>query len=234
MLLPHFPFGFLVSGQHINLNKYELKNEQLKYTNRFVDDETWPAEKAKTPFIPVMRPDGTKFVLAKSNAITRYLARKYGFFGDNEDDTARIDMIYEAWTDITFTFLRKGILGPEEKKAENVRAFFEEDFAFFVAKNEEMLASSTTGHYVGNKVNHPPNRSHSGHITNTHSQSPPRPPFPQLSIADIKAWDRLQAFAQIQPERTAAVVNPESAPRLYELWRMIDQDPKITEWRGQL
>ncbi|MBN4658974.1 glutathione S-transferase N-terminal domain-containing protein, partial [Escherichia coli] len=53
--------------------------------------EDWPEIKAKNSFgsLPIMEIDGKKYT--QSFAICRYLAKKYGINGDNEEEAFEID-----------------------------------------------------------------------------------------------------------------------------------------------
>lgn len=52
--------------------------------------------------IPVLEIDGVKY--AQSNAIIRYLAKKFGMIGKDEFEILRADMIGEFLTDIAMKF----------------------------------------------------------------------------------------------------------------------------------
>ncbi|KAI8575181.1 hypothetical protein K450DRAFT_262917 [Umbelopsis ramanniana AG] len=118
-------------------------------------------EKPKTPFgkMPVLtetRADGTKFVLAESNAINRYVARKssIGLLGSNEDEAALIDQYYESWGEIVAKGGRTRRLRElePEKYAEQFEIFKETVANPILIKHEEALIKNGTGYYVGDKL----------------------------------------------------------------------------------
>lgn len=95
-----------------------------------------------------------KFVLAESNAINRYLARKAGLLGTSEDETALIDQFYESWCEIVakgLPVLRLKSSEPE-KFAQDLATYQETVVNPLLAKHEEALAKNGTGYYVGSKV----------------------------------------------------------------------------------
>ncbi|KAI8577394.1 hypothetical protein K450DRAFT_252230 [Umbelopsis ramanniana AG] len=130
----------------------------FEWNNRF--PKNWKEEeKATTPLgkLPVLtetRADGSKFVLAESNAINRYIARKAGLYGSSEDETALIDQFYESWTEI----IAKGLpvmrlKGSEpEKYTEQLAIYHETVVGPILAKHEEALQKNGTGYYVGSKL----------------------------------------------------------------------------------
>lgn len=95
-----------------------------------------------------------KFVLSESNAINRYLARKVGLLGSNEEETALIEQFYESWCEI----VTKGI--PVFRMKSNDPEKFDQALATYqetvvnplLTKHEEALAKNGTGYYVGDKV----------------------------------------------------------------------------------
>ncbi|KAI9280856.1 hypothetical protein BC943DRAFT_330441 [Umbelopsis sp. AD052] len=135
----------------LSLGGFEWKNRHAK---------NWKEEeKATTPFgkLPVLtetRADGSKFVLAESSAINRYIARKAGLFGTSEEETALIDQFYESWSEI----IAKGIpvmrlkSNEPEKYTEALANYHETVVGPILAKHEEALQKNGTGYYVGNKL----------------------------------------------------------------------------------
>jgi glutathione S-transferase P len=80
-------------------NDFELEEDFFPYGG-----SEWPALKPQTPFgqVPVLH-DGD-FHLAQSNAILRYVSRKYGFYGNNDKEAALIDMINDQQEDVRLTY----------------------------------------------------------------------------------------------------------------------------------
>ncbi|KAG2184559.1 hypothetical protein INT43_000468 [Umbelopsis isabellina] len=128
------------------------------WTNRFPTN--WAGEeKAKTPFgkIPLLtetRADGSKFVLAESSAICRYIARKANFYSDNEEEAALIDQFASNLTDIVVKGFRARSLktsDPEQYKVEYEK-YRDNEFKPAFDKHEQHLAKSASGYYVGDRL----------------------------------------------------------------------------------
>ncbi|GAB5585237.1 hypothetical protein Unana1_00137 [Umbelopsis nana] len=132
----------------------------VKWTDRYVD-ENWDEEKKTTPFlrVPVLtefNEDGSKFVLAESLAICRYLAHQFGWFGSNPHETAHIDMYCESWGEIhqkywPLTWKWNKLL-PEETIEKELSDLRTNVIIPILTKHEEALAKNGTGYYVGDKI----------------------------------------------------------------------------------
>ncbi|CAB3230548.1 unnamed protein product [Arctia plantaginis] len=85
--------------------------------------DQWPDLKPKTPFhqVPVLEIDGKQY--AQSNAICRFLGRKYGVAGDDEDEAFEIDQNVDFYMDIrniATPIFREEDEAIKEKKYENL------------------------------------------------------------------------------------------------------------------
>jgi len=106
--------------------------------------------KATFPFhqVPVLAVDGVQ--IAQSSAISRFLARRLGFFGSNDVETAVIDAIWEEIIDI-----RKGFFQAKEKDGatpgENLAKYFSVTFPEQVGLLEKN-AKGSEGFFVGSKL----------------------------------------------------------------------------------
>ncbi|CAO3678102.1 unnamed protein product [Umbelopsis ramanniana] len=118
----------LTTKSLLSLGGFEWKN---RYPLNWKEEEKPTTPLGKLPVLTETRADGSKFVLAESNAINRYLARKAGLLGTSEDETALIDQFYESWYLATY---QETVVNP------------------LLAKHEEALAKNGTGYYVGNKL----------------------------------------------------------------------------------
>jgi glutathione S-transferase len=85
--------------------RYICKDNGLELEEELVTDEAWPKLKPNTPFgqLPVFY-DGTT-VLAQSNAIIRYLARKHGLYGKNDTEATQIDMLNDQEEDLRLRYV---------------------------------------------------------------------------------------------------------------------------------
>jgi glutathione S-transferase len=96
---------FPVRGRSMHI-RYLLLDNGIDFEVELVTGETWPALKPKTLFgqIPMLK-DGD-FELVQSNAILRYLARKHGLYGKNNEEAAMIDMINDQQEDMRVAYVR--------------------------------------------------------------------------------------------------------------------------------
>eukprot|EP01112_Ceratiomyxa_fruticulosa_P007365 TRINITY_DN1907_c0_g1_i1.p1 TRINITY_DN1907_c0_g1~~TRINITY_DN1907_c0_g1_i1.p1 ORF type:complete len:204 (+),score=39.16 TRINITY_DN1907_c0_g1_i1:96-707(+) len=111
------------------------------------EKKEWNQAKPDYPFekIPQLTVDGHK--IPQSKAIERFLARRFGFFGSNELETARVDAFSEQVRDINISYNQAR--GNDEKIAK----FWAEDFPANIA----ILAKNAPndGHFVGGKFSLP-------------------------------------------------------------------------------
>ncbi|KAJ2962475.1 hypothetical protein NQZ79_g2425 [Umbelopsis isabellina] len=126
-----------------------------------VSKKDWDKEKQDQPFlhIPVLtefQEDGSKFVLAESSAINRYLAEKSGLMGSNAKETALISQFYESWGEIhqkywPLTYQFKDMLSEEQidKQMSDLR---EKIIVPILTKHDQALAKNPSGFYVGDKM----------------------------------------------------------------------------------
>ncbi|KAJ1567846.1 hypothetical protein HK096_008465 [Nowakowskiella sp. JEL0078] len=119
---------------------------------------SWPEEKSSSPFgqIPYLieiDENGKTFTLAQSKAIERYLSRKFGLFGDNEKETAKIDEISECFVEIQEKFAKMVTEKDSDKKKEMESHLFLKDIPNFIQNQEKFLiANGSNGHFVGEKT----------------------------------------------------------------------------------
>ncbi|CAO3685708.1 unnamed protein product [Umbelopsis ramanniana] len=141
----------LTTRSLLSLGGFEWKN---RYPQNWKEEEKPTTPFGKLPVLTETRADGSKFVLAESNAINRYLARKAGLLGTSEDETALIDQFYESWCEIVskgLPVLRLKSSEPE-KFAQDLATYQETVVNPLLAKHEEALVKNGTGYYVGNKL----------------------------------------------------------------------------------
>lgn len=97
-----------------------------------------------------------KFVLAESQAIYRYLARKIGILGNTEHEMALVEQFCYSWEELHEKFWPlfgrwKKLLTPEQFD-ETMKDILHNEIKPVVVKHEEALAKNGTGFYVGDKV----------------------------------------------------------------------------------
>ncbi|VDL82879.1 unnamed protein product [Nippostrongylus brasiliensis] len=118
--------------------------------------ETFAPLKATFPFgqVPVLEVDGQ--ALAQSMAICRFLARKFGFAGKDDFESALIDSLGDQYTDYraemkTFYYTALGFMtGDLDKLKTEVLLPAREKFLGFVTKFLKKNAAS--GYLVGDKI----------------------------------------------------------------------------------
>nr|XP_033200362.1 hematopoietic prostaglandin D synthase-like [Bombus vancouverensis nearcticus] len=90
-------------AEHI---RYIFAYTGIEYTDERIPEELWPEYKDSMPYkkLPVLEIDGTP--VAQSNAVARYLAKKYDLMGRNEWDAMICDVLVDAlgdlWADFVF------------------------------------------------------------------------------------------------------------------------------------
>lgn len=144
----------------------------VEYTDERIQRDNWPAIKDTKPWgnMPVLEEDGK--VLAQSGAILRYLGKKYGMFGSNDFEAAKIDEMIEATTDLRTACFKIFMEADAAKKAEGQAKLNSETFPFYLTRWSKILEKNGTGYLVGNK----------------------------LSVADLNVASYLQIFAEVTPD----------------------------------
>jgi len=144
----------------------------VEYTDDRVQRDNWPAIKDTKPWgnMPVLEEDGK--VIAQSGAILRYLGKKYGMFGTNDFEAAKIDEMIEASNDLRQAVFKVFMEADAAKKTEGQAKLASETFPFFCKRWSAILEKNGTGYLVGNK----------------------------LSIADLHVASYLQIFSETSPD----------------------------------
>ncbi|XP_075980038.1 glutathione S-transferase 2-like [Anticarsia gemmatalis] len=123
-----------------------------EFEDNRVDFEDWAALKEKTPFgqLPMLVIDGKQY--AQSLAICRYLGKKYGVAGDNDEEAFEIDQ------NVDFLFdLRAKAASVHYEKDPELKAKRHEDFTKNVypgmLEKLNQIVESNGGHMAINKLN---------------------------------------------------------------------------------
>jgi glutathione S-transferase len=130
-----------------------LAYAEADWTNTFPKPD-WPSIKSQQPFhkVPVLteyEPDGTKFILAESAIIERYLAQKFGLTAETLKDRAHLDSISEHYHGLA-NKATPAMFGSDEKKAQALEEF-KVYLKSFITIHEGLLAKNgSNGHYHGN------------------------------------------------------------------------------------
>ncbi|KAJ8676300.1 hypothetical protein QAD02_012087 [Eretmocerus hayati] len=132
-------------AEHI---RYLLALAGVEYVDERILKERWPALKKTMPYgqLPVLEVNGQ--YVAQSNAIARYLARKYNLVGQDEWQAMQCDVLVDSLGDLKSELLHfqkeDDLFKKEEKKAK----FVKETIPFFLNKFEETV-SKNNGYAVG-------------------------------------------------------------------------------------
>lgn len=126
----------------------------VAYEDVRVTRDEWPALKPNTPFgqIPILEIDGKTF--CQSNAIARYLARKFKLAGKTDLEELQVDMIIDCFEDIAKPVLAARFESDETRKATLQKKLSEEQLPTFLENLEKILKSNNggDGFFVGNEL----------------------------------------------------------------------------------
>ncbi|OAQ26282.1 hypothetical protein K457DRAFT_128348 [Linnemannia elongata AG-77] len=129
-----------------------------KFTS--INPEDWASEKPLAPFgvMPLLTEtsaDGkTTIQIAESDAIERYLARKFGLLGSDAFEEVLVNTFVSNNHSLVNAFAGKyfAVKDPELKAA-NMELLITNNIAPWIKYHEQHLAANgSNGHYVGNKV----------------------------------------------------------------------------------
>ncbi|KAL3852308.1 hypothetical protein ACJMK2_015967 [Sinanodonta woodiana] len=95
----------------------------VEYDDVRCEEEDWPTKKPHMPLgaLPVLEIDGK--MMTQSQAIVRYLAREFGFYGANNMETFRIDEIHEAVVELNRELYKVRAEKDDTKKKEVQQSF---------------------------------------------------------------------------------------------------------------
>jgi len=139
-------------GEHARVLLHEagIPFEDIRMDHKtFVEKEKKTAPFGQMPFIDV-----GKVRIAQSSAINRYVAKIGGLYGHTLEESAKVDMIYEAINDIFTAFIPAHFEKDAKKKEEKAAQFWNETFPQLTGLLEKQLvANSKNGpFFVGNAV----------------------------------------------------------------------------------
>ncbi|XP_046358264.2 glutathione S-transferase 1-like [Haliotis rufescens] len=122
--------------------------EDVRFTS-----ETWPAEKPNTPLgqVPVLEIDGKPF--SQSSAISRYLARTFGYYGKDDMQALEVDQVLGIGQDVMTDLIKSVYEKDESRKAECAKANKEVKFPVYMGMFEKLLKNNKeTGFFVGESI----------------------------------------------------------------------------------
>jgi glutathione S-transferase len=114
--------------------------------------EDAPKYLALTPFgkTPTLEVDGEIF--AESLAIKTYLAREFGFYGQTNLESLRIDQVTNLVEEFGQICGRAMFIGDEAQIKEAVAKVKAEDVPKYLGHLERLLKQNGTGYFVGNRL----------------------------------------------------------------------------------
>lgn len=91
--------------------------------------------------------------IPESEAIERYLARKFGFWGRDAWEETAIHVFYCSSKSVLSLYVNKVLLAFPDTKSRELAKFVEKEVPGWIVQHEKWLGrSQTSGFYVGNQV----------------------------------------------------------------------------------
>ncbi|KAG0376568.1 hypothetical protein BGX24_007544 [Mortierella sp. AD032] len=176
--------------------------------------QDWTNEKTQTPFglMPILYEIHSSSPLKtgqqqltleipESEAIERYLARKFGFWGRDAWEETAIHVFYCSSKSVLSLYVNKVLLAFPDTKARELIKFVDKEVPAWIEQHEKWLGmNETPGFYVGS----------------------------QLSIADIHSVVCIDRFLTI-PE-CKDLFSPKKTPNLFKLKHNLETHPRYTAW----
>jgi len=124
-----------------------------EFEDERISGEDWAKFKPQTPLkaMPVLSMKGRPLV-CQTNAICRYLARKYGFYGCNPWEELLVDEVVEAVQDLVSEKVKAFFEKDENKKAELAKSFLENTLPKFLDYFRLRSKDAKNGYIVGSKI----------------------------------------------------------------------------------
>ncbi|KAF9185759.1 hypothetical protein BGZ51_002102 [Haplosporangium sp. Z 767] len=155
-----FEFKYFKIHGFGQISRQMLASSGAKFT--LFDSDKWAEEKPNAPFgcMPLLKEtssDGRVIQIAESDAIERYLAKKFGFYGSDAFEEVLVNtFISQANSLIYKTFMQYYMIKDAELKAKAKEEFATKFFPEFIKAHEVHLqGNGANGHYIGNKASLP-------------------------------------------------------------------------------
>ncbi|KAG0237130.1 hypothetical protein BGW42_001706 [Actinomortierella wolfii] len=193
------------------LGRGELTRTILVYTGAKWDEleVDWATQKSKTRFgvIPVLyeeHADGTVLELAESQAIERYLARKYDLLGSNEWEEHLVNEYFNNTDQANIALGARFISAAPETRVEAFNKLIDEFITPWIVNHEKHLAANGgNGHYVGDKT----------------------------TLADLKTHLQINRFLLYKPKEAKDIgISKEKTPNLWKLKETIESNANYAAW----
>ncbi|XP_050494751.1 hematopoietic prostaglandin D synthase-like [Bombus huntii] len=128
-------------AEHI---RYIFAYTGIEYTDERIPEELWPEYKDSMPYkkLPVLEIDGKP--VAQSNAVARYLARKYDLMGKDEWDAMICDELVDTLGDLKqgeYICYYRMEENPEKKEARK-NQLLNETIPFYLTKFDQIIGKN--------------------------------------------------------------------------------------------
>ncbi|KAG0021597.1 hypothetical protein BGZ82_011291 [Podila clonocystis] len=170
----------------------------------------WATQKSQTPFqvLPVVyetNSSGTVLELAESQAIERYLARKYSLLGSNLWEENLVNEYYNNADAVFLSYHTRVVLAAVEVRFEEVKKFYAEVLAKFIVIHEQHIKKNgDNGHYVGG----------------------------QASLADLKTSQLIDRLTILQPKGAQLPISAELTPGLWKVHQAVKSHASLAAWQS--
>nr|XP_033202691.1 glutathione S-transferase-like [Bombus vancouverensis nearcticus] len=126
-------------AEHI---RYIFAYTGIEYTDERIPEELWPEYKDSMPYkmLPVLEIDGKP--VAQSNAVARYLARKYDLMGKNEWDAMICDVLVDTLGDLKQAICYYRMEENPEKKEARKNQLLNETIPFYLTKFDQIIGEN--------------------------------------------------------------------------------------------
>ncbi|KAG0081284.1 hypothetical protein BGZ90_009298 [Linnemannia elongata] len=178
----------------------ELVRNLLAYSGAHWEELAvdWPVQKPKTPF--QVAP-----VLAESNAIERYLSRKYNLLGSNIWEENLVNQYYHNAEGLIQAFALRVVGAAPEARIDEANRFYAEVLSKFVSIHEDHLKQNgDNGYYVGNST----------------------------TLADLKVVQTLDRILLLVPKGGVPVpISKELTPSLWKVKETVERNASYASWK---
>ncbi|KAK3815434.1 MAG: hypothetical protein J3Q66DRAFT_209649 [Benniella sp.] len=202
-------FQVLYFGLHA---RGELTRNILSYSGAKWEELTpeWPAQKDQTPFgvLPVVyetTSNGTVLELSESQAIERYLAKKFHLYGQNEYEQHKVEEFLSSTDGGILAFSTKVVNNTSETRVEDTNKFYTEVLLKFIAIHEAHLEKNgSNGHYVGQST----------------------------TLADLKTALFIDSVLSLRPSGAGEVpFSAEKSPNLWKVRETVNSHGPLAAWK---
>jgi glutathione S-transferase len=152
--MSHYKLTYFNGRGRAEISRLVFAAAGVEYEDVRIQREDWAALKPTAPFgqLPMLEVDGVK--LAQSNAMARFLARRFGLAGKTDLDQVRADMIIDCFEDTTKPLITLHFEKDEAKKAELHKKYIEEQLPASLDNLEKLLTQNNggDGFFVGDSL----------------------------------------------------------------------------------